>query len=109
LRHRLDGGRKFRLAQTESDARAEESAHARHQGVAERGQAPGGDRCGIADLGSEAVHEGAEQHEADGIGALESRVDLSELLVGPSELAVQDGLEQRQDLPIHVVDRRRQE
>ena len=93
----------------ERGARHVEAADAADQRVRPGGQAPGGDRGRVADLGAEAIDELAEQQAADRVRGLEHRVRAPELLVGPVQLVVEDRLDQRQDLPVDVVDRRREE
>jgi hypothetical protein len=77
--------------------------------MAQRRQAPRAERQRIAALGTDAINEHAEKQQADGVGALERRVDATELLVGPAELGIENRLEQREDLAIEIVDRRREE
>ena len=81
----------------------------RDGGVADGREAPGGDRDGVADSRAEAIDEPAEEQQADGVRRLEGRVDLAELGVRPVQLVVEHRLEQREDLAVDVVDRRRQE
>ena len=87
----------------------EEAADRRHQRVAHGGDAPERDRRRVADLRAVLVDEPAEQEQTDGVGPLEGGVHQAELLVGPPELLVEELLDERQDLPVDVVDRRRQE
>ena len=47
--------------------------------------------------------------QADGVRALEGGVHQAELLVRPPELLVEELLDESEDLPVDVVDRRRQE
>jgi hypothetical protein len=77
--------------------------------VPDRRQTPRHDRHAVPDLRPESVDERAEEEEPDGVGPLKSRVHLTELLVRPTELGIENGLEQREDLPIDVIDRRRPE
>src|SRR6185295_794081 len=62
----------------------------------------------IPDLCSKSIDEPSESQQTDRICALKSGVDQSKLLVGPFQLVIEDRLEQRKDLPIDVVDRRRE-
>ena len=77
--------------------------------MADRREAPEDDGDGVADLRPVAVDEPPEEEEADGVGPLEGRVHHPELLVRPAELDVEELLDERQDLPVDVVDRRGQE
>ena len=105
---RLDGrGEIAAFAEPQRDAREKESADAVDQGVPDGRDAPRGDRNRVADLRAEAVDEPAEEEEADRIGALERTVDVAELLVGPMQLVVEDRLDQGENLPVDIVDRRR--
>jgi hypothetical protein len=74
--------------------------------VAHRGDTPGRDGNGVADLRAILVHEPPEDHEADGVGELEKSIGVAELLVGPVELLVEDRLDQCENLPVDVIDRR---
>ncbi len=107
LRDGLDGGGEVAaFAEAEGDAGDAKAGDGAHEGVSGGGKAPRGDGDGVADLGAVAVDEPAEGEVAEGVGTLEERVDPAELLVGPVEFLVEDGLQQRQDLPVHVVDAR---
>src|SRR5262245_41123960 len=72
-----------------------------------RRYAPGGDRNRITDLRAETVHEPANTQQPEAIGELESRIDPAKLLIVPPDFLVEDLLEQRKNLAIDVIDRRR--
>jgi len=101
--------RTWALAQPERNPRREKAVHAADQRMANRSQTPGRDRERVANFRPEAVDEPTEAEQADRVGRLEGRVDLAKLGVGPMQLVVQNGLEQREDLAIDVVDRRGEE
>jgi hypothetical protein len=77
--------------------------------VADGGQAPGHDGDGVADLRPDAIDEPAEEEEARGVGELEEGVGQAELRVRPVQLLIEDGLDEREDLPVDVIDGRRYE
>ena len=108
-RHRLDRRRKIAaFAKAEKNPRVDESADAEHQRVRDRRHAPRRDGNRVADLGAELVNEPAERHQADTVRALKRRVHVAELLVGPVQLLVEDRLDERENLPVNVVDGRRE-
>ena len=106
----IDDGKFPPSPRPSADAREHEAAHAAHQRVAGGGQAPGGDRDRVADLHAEAIDELAEQQQAERVGAPETKELTSPYcaLVQPSSTSSVD-LSSAQDLPVDVVDRRRQE
>ena len=107
---RLDRRREIAaLAQAQAGARDHEPVRAPHQSVGGRRDAPGRDRDRVADLHPEAIDEPPEPEQADRVGELERRVGHPVLGVGPAELDVQRPLDQREDLPVDVVDGGRQE
>ena len=67
-------------------------------------QAPGRDGERVARLGADPVDEPAERQQTDGVRSLEGGLDVAEILVAPMQLLVEHGLDQREDLPVHVVD-----
>ena len=107
---RLDARGKIpALTRAERHARDGESAYASDEAVSDGRETPADDRDRVAELDADAVDEPAEGEVADGIRRLERRVDVAVLLVRPAQLRVEHGLEQRENLPVDVVDRRREE
>ena len=92
------------FTQSEGNPRKEEAGDRAHQRMAGGGGAPGRDRDAIAEPRTKPVDEPTEGEHPHGIGRLEGRVDLAELGVGPVQLIVEDRLDQREDLPVDVVD-----
>ena len=109
-RHRLDRRREVaRLAQAQRRARGDEPAEAAHQRMSRRRETPRDDGHRVADLGAEPVHKPAKAQQADAVSELEGGVHPAELLVGPADFLVENLLKQRQNLPVNIVDRRREE
>ena len=73
------------------------------------GRRPGEDRDGVTDLDAETVDEPAEADQTEGVSRLEGRIDVTVLLVRPTQLGVEHRLQEGEDLPVDVVDRRGEE
>ena len=125
----FDRGRKVaRLAEPEREPREDESGHRRRVGepderedrrggrtedrrfgVRHRGQAPHDERDGEALLRPEPVDHPAGEQKPDRVGELEREDDVGVVDLAPAELLLERGLEDADDLPVDVVDRRREE
>src|SRR6516164_1190903 len=70
----------------------------------ERRETPTRNRKSVTDFASQPIYQIPEEQRANGVGALEGTVYQAKLLVGPVKLVVENRLEERQNLPVHVVD-----
>src|SRR5580698_1120756 len=77
--------------------------------MSHRRETPARDGNGVTDFGSQPVDQVSEDKSANGVCALEGGVHFPELLVAPMELTIKDRLQQGENLPVHVVDSRREE
>jgi hypothetical protein len=61
--------------------------------------------CAIAaDLGAKPVNKPAKTQQTEAIGTLKGGIDHPEFLIGPAQLGIQDFFNQREDLPVDIVD-----
>ena len=81
----------------------------RRLGMRDRGDAPDDQRDDVAFLGAEPVDHPAGEEKGDGVGELEREDDVGVVDLAPAELALQRRLQDPDDLPVDVVDRRREE
>ncbi len=110
LRHRLDGpGKIARLTDAQGESRQGEPDPGPGQRVRHRGGAPDthGDR--EARAGAPAVHEAADDEQADRVGEGEGAVNDAILELVPADLRLQRRRQNTQHQTIEVVDRRRKE
>ena len=74
-----------------------------------RRQAPDDDRDGEPEPRAEPIHHPAGDQEPDRVGELEREDDVGVVDLAPAELRLQRRLEDADDLPVDVVDRRGKE
>ena len=108
------GGRAGQHHETEAGRGVEEDRR-EHAGevvrarMRHRGDAPQHDGDRVAAAHADAVHDPAGGEQTDRVGELEGEDDRGVVAFGPSELALERGLEDADDLAIDVVDGRREE
>ena len=101
------GGKVARLAEPKEHAGDAEAERGADEGVTHRRETPRAHDGGIANARSQPVDQPSCDDEADGIGNLEDGHNMPIAHLGQADAVLQRGLEDADDLPIHVVDRRR--
>ena len=74
-----------------------------------RRHTPRGDGNRVTDPGAEPINKPAKAQQPEGIGQLERRIGVAELGVAPAQFFVQILFAQGKNLPVNIVDGRREE
>ena len=97
------------LADTEAKARNAEFKSGVGQRVAHGGKAPDAHDQDVADARADLVDHSAGHEQADGVGSLKGIHDIAVVDLRQADGVLERGLEQRDDLSVHVIDRGREE
>ncbi len=104
FRYGLDaGGENSGFPKPQRRASHHETGQAAGRGMSHRRQAPKSHGQGISQARANAVNQAAHHHHAEGVGDLKRGNQVGVIVLVPVQIGLQGGLEQAQDLTIHVV------